>query len=148
MSAIHRIRLWFSRLVHKPADLFDIASGFATALFVVLAAWNHADPQVSPSMSFIGDKAPWWLWFTVIGLAAACQPVALHLDDPDDPRHPLLQPAKWLRFILAGTIGCWFFILYWSMWLKLGPHHVEALYLMMVGMNAYIVAHVLFRARD
>jgi hypothetical protein len=68
MSAIRRIRRWFSLLVHRPADLFDIASGFATALFVLLGAWNHNDPQVSPSMSFIGDKAPWWLWFSVIGL--------------------------------------------------------------------------------
>ncbi|WP_424138685.1 hypothetical protein, partial [Roseomonas chloroacetimidivorans] len=80
MATIRRIRLWFSRLVHRPADLFDIASGLSTALFVALGAWNHSDPDVAPSMSFIGDKAPWWVWFTVVGLAAICQPLALHLD--------------------------------------------------------------------
>jgi hypothetical protein len=32
--------------------------------------------------------------------------------------------------------------------LRLGVHHFLALYLLPVGMNAYIAAHVLFRARD
>jgi hypothetical protein len=147
MSAIRRIRTWLSRLVHRPADLFDIASGFSTVIFIALVAWNHDSAQAAPSLSFLSDKAPSWIWLCVIGIAAALQPVALHLDDAGDTRHPLVQWSKWLRNILALVVGCFFFILLWSMAIKLGAHHFLALYLLPVGMNAYIVAHVLFRAR-
>jgi hypothetical protein len=147
MSAIRRIRTWLGRLVHRPADLFDIASGLTTLLFVLVLAWNHDNSATPPSLSFLSDKAPSWLWLLVIGALAALQPVALHLDDPGDTRHPLLQWRKWLRNLLALCIGCWFLILTWSMAARLGLHHFEVLYALLVGMNAYIVAHVLFRAR-
>ena len=149
MAMLQRIRNFLSRLVHRPADLFDIASGLGTTGFVVLAAWNYGNTdEVAPSMSFLDELAPTWVWMTVVLVAAVLQPIALHADDPLDPRHPIVQWRKWLRNILALIVGSWFAILYWSLWVRVGPHHIEALYLMVAGMNAYIVAHVLFRAHD
>jgi hypothetical protein len=150
MTLFRRVRTWLGKLVHRLPDLFDIASGLVTPAFVVLTAWNisHNDlsaSEVGPSLSFLPGVAPLWFWLGITGLAGALQPVVLWLDDPHDPRPPVFQATKLARVGLAAIVGCFFFILLWSLARRVGPHQVMALYGLMIGMSWYITSHVLTR---
>jgi hypothetical protein len=148
MTAIRRIRVWWNRLVYRKADLLEIFSGATTSMFIAIVWFKHGQADLIPSMSLLAQTAPDEVWFTVFGILAVLQPVALHWDDPTDPRHPIAQPTKWLRALTAGGVGVWYAILFTSMWSKIGVSHVHAMYGMVLFMNGYIVAHVMFRTRD
>lgn len=151
MNLFAKIRVWLGQLVQRPSDLFDIACGAASLYFVGTVCWNHffTDEAMEnvPSMSFLLDVAPLNVWLTVMGLAALGQPLALYFDNPNDFRHPIVQPMKWVRNLLACVLGSWFAILYISSWAASGPNHIQPLYALVLGMDAYIIAHVLFRPR-
>jgi hypothetical protein len=148
MTAIRRLFGWWNRLVYRKADLLEIFSGGFTLLFILIVWLKHGKAELLPSMSRLGQVAPDEVWFSVFGAFALLQPLALHWDDPLDPRHPIVQPTKWLRTLAAGAVGAWYAILFTSMWSKIGVSPVHAMYGMVLVMNGYIVAHVMFRARD
>ena len=149
-SRLGRVRSWLGRLVYRLPDLFDIASGLVTPAFVLLAAWNISRNSLSgsdlgPSLSFLPAVAPLWFWLTLVGVAGAMQPVILWLDNPHDLRPPVFQWTKLARVALSSIVGCFFFILTWSLALLKGLHQVMALYGLMMGMSWYITSHVLTR---
>jgi hypothetical protein len=148
MTALRRLGRWFARLVHRPAELFEVASSCGTIGLVGIALVNHGNPRVVPSLSLLAEIVPEPVWLLGAGAAALLQLFALHMDDPEDQRHPFLQPQKWVRSGAAAVNCTWYLILIWAVGISVGLNHVQAMYAMAAGMNLYIVAHVLVRVRE
>lgn len=148
MRPIRILRQWLGRLVHRPAELFEVAVSSGTLGIVGIDLINYGNPRVIPSTELLRDLAPELVWLGIVGAFAGLQLLALHLDDPGDERHPFLQSTKWLRMLAAGGLLIWYCILIWAVGITTGLARFQAMYGMAAGMCLYVVAHVLFRPVD
>jgi hypothetical protein len=147
MSAIRRIRTWLGQFVSHPAYLLEVFLGCGTLGMVIIDLINYGNPRVVPSTALLIDVLPELTWLTLIGLIAILQLVAVHVDDPEDLRHPFVQPTKWMRMAAAGALLIWYLILVAAVGITLGLSRFQAMYGMAAAMSLQIVAHVLFRKR-